>query len=67
MKLLPIEEQENGKLKLLSEEETDLHVEGLLSCHRDIETQKYKSLDDVLFHYFLKHKETAVVTSTFIY
>lgn len=53
MKVLPITEQENGKLKLLNEEETDIHVEGIMGRYRDLETEKHDTLDDLLFHYIL--------------
>ena len=53
MKVFPITEQENGKLKLLSEDETDVHVEGVMTRYKDLESEKHDTLDDLLFHYIL--------------
>lgn len=49
MKVIPIEEQENGRLILLTEQETEQHLNALLDRYKDLGAAKYKSIEDMFF------------------
>lgn len=49
MKQIPIEEQENGRLILLSEADTEMHVNALLDKYKEVGAGKYADIEDMIF------------------
>jgi hypothetical protein len=67
MKHIPIEEQENGRLILLSEADTEAHVNALLDKYKEVGAGKYHDIEDMIFQYALQEKKSLVHASTFLY
>lgn len=38
-----------------------------MARYKDLESEKHGTFDDLLFHYILQQKDTAVASSTFMY
>ena len=51
IKKIPVnaEEQEDGKLKFLSEEDTELHINNIMNDYEDIHKGKYQNFEDLVF------------------
>lgn len=69
IKKIPVEadEQENGKLKFLSEEDTEVHINNIMNDYEDIYKGKYQNFEDLVFSYAIKIKGSIVQASTFLY
>jgi hypothetical protein len=67
MKKIPIEEQEYGKLILLSEADTDRHVSEILNKYDDLLNQTHANFEDLVLEYAMEVKGTLVHASTFLY
>lgn len=62
IKKIPIdaEEVDNGKLKFLSEDDTELHISNIMNDYEDINKGKYKNFEDLVFSYAIKVKGSIV-------
>ena len=51
IKKIPVnaEEQEDGQLKFLSEEDTELHINNIMNDYEDIHKGKYQNFEDLVF------------------
>ena len=67
MKKIPIEEQENGKLNLLSEADTDQHVGNILSKYSDLMSGRYSNFEDLVLQYAMSTKGSLAQATTFLY
>lgn len=67
MKKIPIEEQENGKLNLLSEADTDQHVGSILSKYSDLMSGRYCNFEDLVLQYAMSTKGSLAQATTFLY
>lgn len=62
IKKIPIdaEEVDNGKLKFLSEDDTELHISNIMNDYEDINKGKYQNFEDLVFSYAIKVKGSIV-------
>jgi hypothetical protein len=58
IKKIPVEETEveEGKLKYLTEHDTEMHITNIMHEYEDIFKGKYKNLEDLVFSYAIKEK-----------
>ena len=57
---IDVEEVDNGKLKFLSEDDTELHISNIMNDYEDINKGKYQNFEDLVFSYAIKVKGSIV-------
>ncbi len=54
-------------MKLLTEQETEQHIDSIFMEYKDLENGKFLNFEDLAFSYALKTKNSIVHASTFLY
>jgi DNA/RNA endonuclease G (NUC1) len=57
---IDVEEVDNGKLKFLSEDDTEVHISNIMNDYEDINKGKYQNFEDLVFSYAIKVKGSIV-------